>query len=335
MKKKLLKIFVAVIVAASVIIALIAIMNPTSQMPRRYKTENFNRGVELIDEGKLEESLTYFEAELKEHPKNPYAHLLIAMVYTELEKYDNAKVAIENAIKYIPKRQKYVRGMMHSLKASIHHSLEEWEEAIKELSLCLSELPNDKASNMERIDAYTLRGEIYNSSKQYELAEQDFRKAEEIRLRDKKIIPSPSIDTINPVTSEAKTSETFNDIRFAGWGDAEWCDNEYIRTVRKYIDAYNKGEFTDKNLDKYKDYIQGKFVAEVEPSMAGGAVIYIVFCDHPEKVFYSIVYSSVNVQTREIYDYKCIGLRLESSGSECTKEDIKKGLAEHPEVRMW
>ena len=100
MKKKLLKIFVAVIVAASVIIALIAIMNPTSQMPRRYKTENFKRGVELAEEGWIEESLTYFEAELKEHPKNPYAHLLIAMVYTELEKYDNAKVAIENAIKY-------------------------------------------------------------------------------------------------------------------------------------------------------------------------------------------------------------------------------------------
>ena len=79
MKKKLLKIFVAVIATVSVIIALIVIMNPTSQMPRRYKTENFKRGVELAEEGWIEESLTYFEAELKEHPKNPYAHLLISM----------------------------------------------------------------------------------------------------------------------------------------------------------------------------------------------------------------------------------------------------------------
>lgn len=335
MKKKLLKIFVAVIATVSVIIALIVIMNPTSQMPRRYKTENFKRGVELAEEGWIEESLTYFEAELKEHPKNPYAHLLISMVYTELEKYDNAKVAIENAIKYIPKRQKYVIGIMHTFKACIHHELEEWEEAIEELSLCLSNLPNDKASNMERIDVYTLRGEIYNSLKQYELAELDFRKVEEIRFSDKNIIPSPSIDTINPTTSEEKTNETLNDIRFAGWGDAEWCDNEYIRTVRKYIDAYNNGEIADTNLDEYKDYIQGKFIAFAEPSTVGGAVVNIVFCDHPEKDFYSIVYSSVNVQTREVYDYKYVGLRLESFDSGYTKEDIEKGLAEHPEVKLW
>ena len=180
MKKTLLKIFVALIVVASVIIALIAIMNPTSQMPRRYYTENYKRGVELIDEGKLEESLTYFEAELKEHPKNPYAHFQISTVYCDLKMYDSAMVYIDNALKYMPNKNKMLRGLMHGIKADIHYHLQEWEERIEQLSLCLLELPNDTASNKHRIVAHKQRGEIYYYLKQYELAEQDFKKAEEL-----------------------------------------------------------------------------------------------------------------------------------------------------------
>jgi hypothetical protein len=132
------------------------------------------------------------------------------------------------------------------------------------------------------------------------------------------------------------TGETLNDIRFAGWDKAKWVDNEYIRTVRKYIDAYNNGEITDTTLDEYKDYIQGKFIiGDIQPWIAGGAIVYIIFCEKPDKMFYSIVYSSVNVQTREVYDYQCRGIRLETNESGCTKEDIKQFLKECPEHRMW
>jgi len=142
--------------------------------------------------------------------------------------------------------------------------------------------------------------------------------------------------TVTDTITETKTSETLNDIRFAGWGKAEWVDNEYIRTVRKYIDAYNNGEITDTTLDEYKDYIQGKFIiGDIQPWIAGGALIYIIFCEKPDKMFYSIVYSSVNVQTREVYDYQCRGIRLETNESGCTKEEIKQFLKECPEHRMW
>ena len=149
-----------------------------------------------------------------------------------------------------------------------------------------------------------------------------------------------SNEQISPIVTdtitEEKRSETLNDIRFAGWGKAEWVDNEYIRTVRKYIDAYNNGEFTDTDLDEYKDYIQGKFViGDIQPWITGGAIIYIIFCDHPEKMFYSKVYSYVNVQTREVYDYECRGIRLETNESGCTKEDITQFLKECPEHKMW
>ena len=52
--------------------------------------------------------------------------------------------------------------------------------------------------------------------------------------------------------------ETLNDIRFAGWTKKEWADNEYIREVRRYIDAYNKGEIENSALDAYKHEFSSK-----------------------------------------------------------------------------
>lgn len=176
MKKTLLKIVIAV---SAIIIALIAIVGVNALVEERYYTE-CHRGVELIEEGKLEEGLTYFEAKLKEHPKNPYAHFQISTVYCDLKMYDSAMVYMDNAFKYMPKRHQELRGLMHAIKATIHSHLNEFEEAIEQLSLCLSVLPNDEALNKDRIVAYRQRAEIYYYLKQYELAEQDFKKAEEL-----------------------------------------------------------------------------------------------------------------------------------------------------------
>ena len=130
--------------------------------------------------------------------------------------------------------------------------------------------------------------------------------------------------------------ETLNDIRFEGWGKEEWADNEYIREVRRYIDAYNKGEITDTYLDEYKEYIQGKFaIADIQPYIAGGALIYIIFYDNLEKTFSSVVYSSVDEETRVISNYECKGLKLEDYDLGFSQEDIQQFLKECPEQRLW
>ena len=130
--------------------------------------------------------------------------------------------------------------------------------------------------------------------------------------------------------------ETLNDIRFKGWGKEEWADNEYIREVRRYIDAYNKGEITDTYLDEYKEYIQGKFaIADIQPYIAGGALIYIIFYDNVEKTFSSVVYSKVNEGTREISNYECKGLKLEDYNLGFSQEDIQQFLKECPEHKLW
>ena len=42
-----------------------------------------------------------------------------------------------------------------------------------------------------------------------------------------------------------------------------------------------------------------------------------------------------NAGSREVYDYQCRGLKLETDESGCTKEDITQFLKECPEHKMW
>lgn len=58
-----------------------------------------------------------------------------------------------------------------------------------------------------------------------------------------------------------KDPETANDglngIRFEEWGDKEWLDNNYIRSVRLYFDAYVLGLVKNEAFDKYKSAMKG------------------------------------------------------------------------------
>ena len=137
-------------------------------------------------------------------------------------------------------------------------------------------------------------------------------------------------------STENETRETLNDIRFDGWTKKEWADNEYIREVRRYIDAYNNGEIKDSYLDEYKEFIQGNFViGDINPGLWGGAFMYIVFYDHPDKTFSVLVYSDVDEETRTVSNYECRGLKYEDMDLGFSQEDILQFLKECPEQKMW
>lgn len=129
---------------------------------------------------------------------------------------------------------------------------------------------------------------------------------------------------------------SLNDIRFADFEDDDWLDNEYIRTVRKYIDAYNEGKEENEQLEVYKNDIKGKFVIlNVEPFMFGGLLIQIIFIDNPENIFTAWVYSFVDEETRTISDYEVRMFALDETKFDMTKEQILELLKEHPEYKLW
>ena len=163
----------------TMVVALMATVSVNAQIPKRYNTENSKRGVELVEEGKLEEGVKFLEAELKEHPKSPYANFYITTVYLELKQYDKAMVSVDKVLKYMPKRNKEMRGIAHALKATLHSGYGEWEEAVEQLTLCLSVLPKDNYK--DRAVAYEQRADIYYKLGQYGLADKDIMKSKELK----------------------------------------------------------------------------------------------------------------------------------------------------------
>lgn len=132
------------------------------------------------------------------------------------------------------------------------------------------------------------------------------------------------------------TRKTLNDIRFDGWKRSDWMDNEYIRTLRKYLDDYNKGIVSNPALDPYKEQIKGKFVVyDINPYLLGGTLIRITFLDMPDRVFISWIYSNVDKKKEivESYEFRFINIEDETTG--LTKDNILQAVKEIEDLKLW
>jgi hypothetical protein len=138
-------------------------------------------------------------------------------------------------------------------------------------------------------------------------------------------------------TGSTGTVESLNDIRFGGFQEKDWLDNEYIRTLRRYLDDVHGGKKRDEVLEPYKQELGGKFVVwNVEPFLAGGLLINFIFVDWPEKMLTSSVYSFVDEDTKTVTGYTVRSVMIdEETKTELTKEEILNIIAEHPELELW
>lgn len=135
---------------------------------------------------------------------------------------------------------------------------------------------------------------------------------------------------------EETPKRSLNDIRFAGWTEKEWLDNEYIRTLRRYLNDYSQGKIENEELEPYRHLTKGKFVVgQIEPFMLGGVLIYIMFVDEPEKVFAVTVYSEVNSKTEEILNYEVRTISYMSEIEGMPKELLQQLIKEYPEQKVW
>lgn len=144
------------------------------------------------------------------------------------------------------------------------------------------------------------------------------------------------IDTAMHIADTIGTRKTLNEIRFDGWKRCDWLDNEYIRTLRKYLDDYNSGKVCNAKLDPYKEQIKGQFVIyDITPYILGGAYIRITFLDMPNRVFSSWVYSNVDEKKEIVESYEFRSISIEEETTDMTKEDILQAIKEMDGLKLW
>ncbi len=135
---------------------------------------------------------------------------------------------------------------------------------------------------------------------------------------------------------DEQIEESLNDIRFDGWEDSDWYNNDYFRAIRAHIDDFNAGRIEDSTLSEYKSKIQGKFtILTINPYLMGGVFAVMVFIDYPDMSFTTAVRSDVDIKSRIVSNYRVGSFRAEALDLGLTKEKILEIVAEHPENLLW
>ena len=147
---------------------------------------------------------------------------------------------------------------------------------------------------------------------------------------------APNVDTALQTTDTISSGKTLNDIRFKDWDRSDWLDNEYIRTLRKYLDNYNNGIVSNPALDPYREQIKGQFVVyDINPYLLGGALIRITFLDMPDRVFSGWIYSNVDEKKEIVESYEFRSISIEEETTDMTKEDILQAIIEMDGLKLW
>ena len=154
------------ILLALLLFCVVGMLN--AQKVKRPDTYNYSRGVEAADNNEDEEALEYFNKELQDNPKNGYAFTWIALLRYDNEEYGRALTAVENALKYLPKKDGDYMAIAYGTRARIYHMLDEEEKAIEDMTTSISYKDDDPDLYKERAGLYYYMGEYALSDKDFE-----------------------------------------------------------------------------------------------------------------------------------------------------------------------
>ncbi len=140
---------------------------------KRPDSYNYTRGVEAIQNENYDEALDFLNKEIQENPKNGYAFAWIAAISQYYQEYGRAITALDQAIKYIPKKDKAYRAWVYSNKADVYQELDEHDKALESISLAIAADPTEKS-------CYDKRAQFLFEQEKYVQADMDYRKMIEL-----------------------------------------------------------------------------------------------------------------------------------------------------------
>ncbi|KAF1315982.1 Peroxisomal targeting signal 1 receptor, partial [Globisporangium splendens] len=165
-------------------------------------SDNFKKGVEFFESGRLSEAILAFEAEVQQHPENSEAWRMLGECHAENDEDKSAIVCLERAVEEDPYNLSALLGLgvsnvnelnpqgaLKNLKAWVQHNpkfhgleiqLDEYSDGSlmdEVMQLMLQARAHDPSDS----DVQVVLGVLYNVSKDYDAAANSFRMAAQER----------------------------------------------------------------------------------------------------------------------------------------------------------
>ena len=134
---------------------------------------NYQRGVEAMGEEKYDEAKDFFNKDLSDNKNNGYSYSWLSYLYAIEEEYGKAMTAVNQAIKYLPKKDLEYVLFAYDTRSNIYLALGDTLQAINDLNTAIR-VKSDVAK------LYQHRGDIYYYQDKYNLADADYKKMIEL-----------------------------------------------------------------------------------------------------------------------------------------------------------
>jgi len=146
-----------------VLMATFLVAAPVLADKKEKQTESYNykRAMEAYDNEDYDEAMTYLLREVAENEKNGYAHLWMSGIYTAKEEYGRGLSAANNALKYLPAKDKEMVSASYEIRAHIYLGLKDTLKAIDDMDAALRVTPENEA-------VIELKGDTYWEMERYD-----------------------------------------------------------------------------------------------------------------------------------------------------------------------
>ena len=130
-------------------------------------------GLDALRNGNVDEAIQSFEKVLQEDSTNGYAHFWIGLGLADEGKVDASLTAINNALTYLPKKEKFYLGSAYGVRAEVYLQQQDTTAALDDYAKAIKCTP-------ERKSLYEDRAELYFELHQYDLSNKDYDKLLEL-----------------------------------------------------------------------------------------------------------------------------------------------------------
>lgn len=128
---------------------------------------NYQRALEALNNDDYATGIEYLNKEVAAHKDNGYAYYYLALTYETYEDYGRALTAINNSLKYLPKKDKVSTAHAYRERADLYEAVGQSDKALADYTAAIKLAPKE-------IKLYEARAEYYYNKKRYAESDADF-----------------------------------------------------------------------------------------------------------------------------------------------------------------